>query len=91
MRSAELIAALRNRPFQPFRLFISDGAAFDIRHPEMLMVTRHSAIVGLQENGHGTASAAEYPQIERHTVVDLLHITRIEQLPAVRQAPDSGS
>ena len=44
------------------------------------MVTRHSAIVGLPENGPGESSPG-YPAIERHTVVDLLHITRYEQLP----------
>ncbi len=80
MRRDELIEALRVRPFQPIRLYLTDGGRFDIRHPELLMVTRHAAIVGLPETGSGQ-SASGYPSIDRHTVVDLLHITRYEQLP----------
>jgi hypothetical protein len=80
MRREELVEAVRARPFRGFRLYLSDGGVFDIRHPEMLMVTRHSAIVGLPSNG-GQEAAEGYPAIERHTVVDLLHITRYEQLP----------
>jgi hypothetical protein len=80
MRRDDLVEALQVRPFRPIRLYVSDGAKFDIRHPEMLMVTRHSAIVGVAENG-GQGSRQGYPAIERHTVLDLLHITRYEQLP----------
>ena len=54
---------------------------FEIGHPEMLMVGRHSAVVGLPDN-HGNGSSGDiYPQIERFTTVDLVHVTRIEQLP----------
>jgi hypothetical protein len=80
MRRDELIEAIQTRPFRAFRLYLSDGGQFDIRHPEMLMVTRHAAIVGLPENG-GQESRPGYPAIDRHTVLDLLHITRYEQLP----------
>lgn len=85
MRRHELLEALRAVPFRPFRLHLSDGASFDIRHPEMLMVTRHSAIVGIlrdagQPNGGNGNSGDSYPAIERSTTMDLLHITAIEQL-----------
>ncbi len=80
MRRDELVEALGARPFRPFRLYVSDGGTFDIRHPEMLMVTRHSALVGLPEDA-GQEGAQGYPTLERHTIVDLLHITRYEQLP----------
>ena len=80
MRRDELIDAIRKSPFRPFRLRVSDGAAFDIRHPEMLMVTRHSAIVGILECGENGNTGDVYPEIERSTTVDLLHVTQIEQL-----------
>jgi len=81
MRRDEVIQALQTKPFCPFRLYVSDGSAFDIRHPEMLMVTRHAAIIGLEANGtKDTPADSYYPAIERHTIVDLLHITRIEQI-----------
>ncbi len=80
MRRHELVKVLQTRPFRPFRMFVSDGGTFDVRHPEMLMVTQDSAIVGLQDNG-GQRPGQDYPAIRRHTVVDLLHITRYEPLP----------
>ena len=49
------------------------------------MITQHSAIVGLPGDGSSESPPAEYPAIERHTVVDLLHITRIEQIDASSQ------
>ena len=80
MRRDEVVNALQGRPFRPFRVHVSDGSAFEIRHPEVLMVTRHAAIIGLPADGSSEAPADAYPVIERHTVVDLLHITRIEHL-----------
>lgn len=66
-------------PFRPFRLYVSDGGTFDIRHPEMLMITRHSAVVGMLETGGNGNSNDGYPKIERYADIDLLHITRVEQ------------
>jgi hypothetical protein len=89
MRREELVQAITARPFRSLRLYLSDGGRFDIRHPEMLMVTRHSAIVGLAENG-GQQPSSGYPAMERHTVVDLLHITRFEQLSPSESRNDSA-
>ncbi len=86
MRRDEVVRALHAKPFRPFRICVSDGSAFDIRHPEMLMVTRSAAIIGLQANGSAEVPPDSYPAIERHTIVDLLPITRIEQLDRSGQA-----
>jgi hypothetical protein len=80
MRRDELVEAIHARPFQPFRLCVSDGRTFDIRHPEMLMVARHSASVGLPENGGEELPGQAYPRMARFAMVDLLHITGIEHL-----------
>jgi hypothetical protein len=81
MRRDEVVQKLRAKPFRPFRVYVSDGGVFDIRHPEMLMVTRHSAVIGMLGNGGAGAADDSYPEIERYTDVDLLHLTRMEQLP----------
>ena len=39
--------SLRQQPFEPFRLVMTDGEAYDIRHPDLLWVGRRSAYVGL--------------------------------------------
>ncbi len=80
MRRDDLLEALRPGGFRPFRLFVSDGGIFEIRHPEMLMVTRHSVIVGIVEKQENGESGQSYPDIERTARIDLVHVTRIEEL-----------
>ena len=70
MRTTEIEKQLRHRPFLPFRLRMSDGTAFEVRHPEMLMVSR--TIV---------AMAMHKPKARRPEAIvlcDPAHITRIE-------------
>jgi hypothetical protein len=80
MSRDQLVEVIHAKPFRPFRLFVSDGRNFEIRHPEMVMVTRHSAMVGLPENGGGELPGLAYPKMHRAAIVDLLHITDIEHL-----------
>jgi len=40
MRTTEIENQLRQRPFVPFRLRMTDGTAFEVRHPEMVLVSR---------------------------------------------------
>jgi hypothetical protein len=81
VRREELIEAIHTAPFRPFRLCISDGRTFDIRHPEMLMVGRHSASVGVPGARGPEETILAYPEIDRFALVDLLHVTGIEALP----------
>jgi hypothetical protein len=80
----ELIEVLTARPFRPFRMYVTDGAAFVIRHPDLVLVTPTSAVVGAPEGEQ------RGPAVERFTIVDLEHITRLEQLDAFR-TPQSQS
>jgi hypothetical protein len=80
MRRDDLTEALQANPFRPFRLYVSDGSTYQIRHPEMMMVTRQSVIVGILDSGGNGASENAYPEIERSTTVDLLHVTQMEEL-----------
>jgi hypothetical protein len=83
MAPEELRDVLRHQPFEPFRLVMTDGAAYDIPHPDLLMVGRRSAIVGLT----GPSSQILY---ERTVKVDLLHIIRIEPLQASASSGPNG-
>ncbi len=80
-----MLAELHSRPFVPFRIHVSDGGLFDIRHPEMLLVTRHSAVIGVPEGAGDGDFVRGYPKLETYTNVDLMHITRLEQLPQPEQ------
>jgi hypothetical protein len=37
MPPEELIAHLKKQPFEPFRIRMTDGAAYEIRHPEVIL------------------------------------------------------
>lgn len=73
MAPEELRDALKQQPFQPFRLVMTDVASFEIRHPDLLMVGLRTATVGLT----GQPGQTFY---ERTVKVDLLHVIRIEPL-----------
>jgi hypothetical protein len=74
MRPDDLLELRRERPFQPFRLHLTDGATYEVRHPELVMVGRSKALIGLP--AHDLTPGV----FERYHTVALLHITRIEPL-----------
>jgi hypothetical protein len=82
MRPEELRSLLRARPFVAFRLYLTDGAQYDVRHPDLMLVGERSAIVGQTSDPHKTF-------YELYTTVVLVHIVRIEPLPT--PAPANGS
>lgn len=80
MGAAELRALLRRQPFVPLRLHLTDGKQYDIRHPEMALLTRTTVDLGFdQEPGSGIADAIEF--------VSLVHIVRVELLDGKTASP----
>jgi hypothetical protein len=67
---------LTRRPFQPVRLTLSSGQTFEIRHPEMALLTRTSILIGIDLAEDGVP--AEFK------IVPLLHVTSIK--PVTSQA-----
>ncbi len=61
---------LSRRPFQAVRITLSSGQKFEIRHPEMAMLTRTSLLVGVDYEDDGVP--AEFK------ILSLLHVTSIE-------------
>ena len=46
----KLLAA---RPFKPFRIVMSSGDAYEVRHPEMALVTKGDILVAVDEEDEG--------------------------------------
>ena len=65
---------LTKRPFKPFRLVMSSGQTYEVRHPDMAWLTRSDILVGLEETDEGVP--AEFK------ICSLLHVTSIEPLNA---------
>ena len=63
---------LTKRPFQPFRLVMSSGAAYEVRHPEMALLTRSDVLVGIDAEDDGVP--AEFK------ICSLLHVSAVEPI-----------
>jgi len=63
---------LSQRPFCPFRLVMSSGQSYEVRHPEMAMLTRTDMLVGVDIAEDGVPAAFR--------ICSLLHVTQIEPL-----------
>ena len=75
----ELRDRLSERPFQPFRVALSDGSLHDVPHPEFAWVFGQSLFVG--KSGKLPYGLGDYAR-----QLSILHLTRIEPLPA-KKAP----
>jgi hypothetical protein len=82
MPPEEIRNYLRNRPFVPFRIRLSDGRVFDIRNQELVMVGRRIVVIGIPEAG----DTESLPLLESSLTVSLLHVVSIEPIPAPAQA-----
>jgi hypothetical protein len=49
---------LRQRPFRPFRVVMSSGEAYEVRHPEMAWVTKNDLFVGIDVADDGLPADA---------------------------------
>ncbi len=81
MRAEQIRAHLRREPFLPIRVYVSDGSSYDVRHPELMFVSRSEIVIGLDTRDD------EIP--DRSVYCDPVHITRIEPLdgPKPKRAP----
>jgi len=82
MAPHDLRDVLKQQPFEPFRLVMSDGKGYDIHHPDLVWVGMTIAFVGLTGDPGQTL-------FERAVRVDLGHIIRTEPL-AISPSKDSN-
>jgi hypothetical protein len=77
MTREDLVEHVRRRPFIPIRITITTGRTFDLYHPDLIMVGRREAVVGLTLDPSDTV-------YDRSAHVDLSQITAVEPLPAAK-------
>jgi hypothetical protein len=63
---------LKQQPFRPFRVMMSSGESYDVRHPEMAWVTKNDLVVGVDVADDGMP--AEF------RICPLFHVATVEPL-----------
>jgi hypothetical protein len=69
MNPDDLIALMRQQPFQPFTVHVNNGRTFEVRHPDQAMVV-----------GEMLLAAHDGDQLERIAGLNIAHITTIERV-----------
>ena len=72
---------LKKEPFQPFRLVMSSGQSYQVRRPEMAMLTRTDILVGLDETDEGVPAHFKDPQNARTTSHSSELSARLQESP----------
>ena len=73
MTATDIREQLSGRPFEPFRICLSDGHTLEVRHPDMCIVTRNIVHVGIPDRKVKGLAV-------RVAKCAIIHITRIEPL-----------
>ena len=63
---------MTQRPFKPFRLVMSSGVSYEVRHPETALLTRTSILIGID--------IADDNVPTEFKICSLLHIASVEPL-----------
>jgi hypothetical protein len=73
MSPQDMRDSAKAQPFEPFRMVLTDGTAYEIRHPDLLWVGQHACLVGFAGN-------PQSPFFERSVKVALVHVVQLEPL-----------
>jgi hypothetical protein len=75
MTHDEMKQLLRQKPFVPFRVYVSDGREYDVRHPRMNLLTDDYILIGRPVPDLKPPSGSPLEQVRFENIV------RIEMLP----------
>jgi hypothetical protein len=85
MPPEELRGFLRAQPFRPFRVNLTDGRHFDVRHPDMMLVGVGFVVIGIPQPREAD------PLAERSVTLSTFHIVSAEALEAPARQGEAGS
>ena len=72
MNATDLLTRVRQRPFVPFRIIVSEGGTYEVLHPVLVMVGRFSVTIGVPSEEEGL--------YETSHLVALRHVVRLEPI-----------
>lgn len=83
MRPDELVEHLRRRPFVPFRLHLTNGATYEIRHPELIKVGRSQALIFFPKQD------VPHAPFTRYEAIALIHVNQLVPMDNVASGPQN--
>lgn len=72
-RPDDILARLRVRPFEPFRIVSSSGQGYDVTHPDLVIVNVRHVIIGHPARTNPGVSQSE-------SQVALMHVTDLQPM-----------
>ena len=82
-RPDDILARLRQQPFRPLRLIVSEGLRYDIVHPDLVLVGQRDLMIG--------SPSANNPHVyDRMTRVAIVHLVGMEDLPVATPPGANG-
>jgi hypothetical protein len=78
MQREQIQELLKRRPFQPFRVHLTDGRACDVSYPGITLLSQYSLTIGFPEPDDPDPD----PVYDRTEMVQLSQISRVGILPA---------
>ena len=79
-RAEEIQDRLRERPFRPLRLVVTEGLRYEIYHPDLVFVGQRDLQIGFATPDRPTV----YDKVIR---VAIVHLVGIEDLPVPESVP----
>jgi hypothetical protein len=79
----ELMKYWKQRPFQPFRIYLANGDVYVIRYPELLMVCPTYLVIGIPVPNHPLLLC---DRVDRPSYEEMV---RLEPLPSTATAVPS--
>jgi len=83
---ADVLRRLREQPFQPFFVRLTNGMMHKIRHPEQAMVTSRSIVIGIPKSENSPRD-----EIRDYALVSLLHVVQIDPIASLPGGPPPES
>lgn len=82
MRYQTLMEKRYAEPFEPFRIHLSNGRFYDVRHPELLIVGRHTSHLGVAIEEEDFVLADRMIQIANDQITDTVPLEIVDQVDA---------
>ena len=80
----DIQARLHEKPFVPVRIVTASGQAYDVTHPDLVLVGQLALIIGVASNENPTFFAMA-------SRVAIMHITDLQDVPRAASTGSNGA